>query len=266
MALSPTLLKTLNTVTFIGTITTIVLNREFITKTVEDRPNFLSNSSIGYIIPAINWFLLAGFNLVQWFDFAHDVVVDAISWNLFVSNLVITSWVLTWRFDWLIVGQILLLINTVLVWRLHDKMRSFTATNLIDYAFVHISFSIYVGLAWLDVFQNFFAAFTTKEGGPESWAAIGATAAIFVLLAIGNYYTQFSMDPDSWSGSAIALMLLSIGFEQGNDVPIVQLASYISFGWLIGSLVSRVINNVNVWNQRDMDDIRVNNERRPLLG
>jgi hypothetical protein len=105
----------------------------------------------------------------------------------------------------LVVGQILLVINAVLIWRLYVKMRVFTATNLLDYAFVHVSFSLYTGLVWLDVFQNFFAAFTNKDGGPDSWAAIGAAFAIFILLAIGNYHAEFSKDPDSWSGAAIAL-------------------------------------------------------------
>ncbi|KAG0066028.1 hypothetical protein BGZ89_007690, partial [Linnemannia elongata] len=204
MPLHPALLKTLNLFTFIGAVSTIVYNREFITEELSQRPNYLSNSPVGYTIPAINWFLLGGFTLVQWLDFAHDVVVEAIDWNLSVSNLIITAWILSWKYDWLVVGQILLVINAVLIWRLYVKMRVFTATNLLDYAFVHVSFSLYTGLVWLDVFQNFFAAFTNKDGGPDSWAALGAAFAIFILLAIGNYHAEFSKDPDSWSGAAIA--------------------------------------------------------------
>ncbi|KAG0302323.1 hypothetical protein BGZ97_002400, partial [Linnemannia gamsii] len=172
MPLHPALLKTLNLLTYIGAVSTIVYNRKFITEELAQRPNYLSNSPVGYIIPAINWFLLGGFTLVQWLDFAHDVVVEAMDWNLFVSNILIASWVLSWVHDWLVVGQILLVINAVLIWRLYVKMRVFTATNLLDYAFVHVSFSLYTGLVWLDVFQNFFAAFTNKDGGPDSWAAI----------------------------------------------------------------------------------------------
>ncbi|KAG0352572.1 hypothetical protein BGZ54_002687, partial [Gamsiella multidivaricata] len=204
MALHPILLKTLNMVTYITAISTIVFFRDFITDALAGHPNYLTNSTVGFIIPALNWFLLGGFIFFQWLDFAHDVVVEAVDWHLFVSNLIIAAWVLTWRFHWLIIGQILLVINAILIWRLYIKVRVFTATNLIDYAFIHISFSLYTGLVWLDVFQNFFAAFTTKDGGPTSWAAIGAAGAIFLLLAIGEYHAEFSRDPDSWSAIAIA--------------------------------------------------------------
>lgn len=84
-------------------------------------------------------------------------------------------------------------------------MRVFTATSLLDYLFVHNLFSIYAALVWVDAFQNFFAVFTTTEGGPESLAAWGAAAALLVLLAIGTYYIEFARDPDSWSGAVIAL-------------------------------------------------------------
>ncbi|KAG0288615.1 hypothetical protein BGZ96_007598 [Linnemannia gamsii] len=265
MPLHPALLKTLNLLTYIGAVSTIVYNRKFITEELGQRPNYLSNSPVGFTIPAINWFLLGGFTLIQWLDFAHDVVVEAVDWNLFASNILIASWVLTWIYDWLVVGQILLVINAVLIWRLYVKMRVFTATNLLDYAFVHVSFSLYTGLVWLDVFQNFFAAFTDKDGGPNSWAAIGAAFAIFILLAIGNYHAEFSKDPDSWSGAAIALMVLSIGIEQGSAVPVVQITSLVSFGWLVGALARRGINNVALWHERAQDDISVG-ERRGLLG
>jgi hypothetical protein len=96
MPLHPALLKTLNLLTYIGAVSTIVYNRKFITEELAQRPNYLSNSPVGYIIPAINWFLLGGFTLVQWLDFAHDVVVEAMDWNLFVSNILIASWVLSW--------------------------------------------------------------------------------------------------------------------------------------------------------------------------
>ncbi|KAF8909127.1 hypothetical protein BGZ58_006034, partial [Dissophora ornata] len=198
-------LKSLNFVTYIVAVSTIAFFNEFIQKALADHPNYFTNSPVGFIIPAVNWFLLGGFTLVQWCDFAHEVVVEAISWRLFVSNLVIAAWVITWRLNWLVVGEILLIINAILVWQLYMKMRNFTATNLVDFAFVHVSFSLYTGLVWLDVFQNFFAAFTSKDGGPMSWAAFGAAFAIFLLLAIGNYHAEFSKDPDSWAGAAIAL-------------------------------------------------------------
>ncbi|KAF9943130.1 hypothetical protein BGZ67_006498 [Mortierella alpina] len=264
MPLHPALLKTLNLVTYIVTVSTIAFYRDFITEALEGHPNFLTNSSIGFVIPALNWFLLAGFTLTQWQDSAHDVVVEAINWRLFVSNLVVAAWVVTWRYNWLIVGQILLIINAFLIWRLYVKMRVFTATNLLDYVFVHISFSLYTGLVWLDVFQNFFAAFTDKEGGPQSWAAMGAAAALFTLLAIGNYHAEFSRDPDSWSGAAIALMILSISVEQG-DVPVIKTTGLVSFGWMIGALVRRALRNVAVWHERAQDEISVG-ERRGLLG
>ncbi|KAF8947427.1 hypothetical protein BGZ46_005586, partial [Entomortierella lignicola] len=196
-------LKSLNFVTYLITISTIYYYRDFIAKALSEHPNYFTNDEIGYIIPAINWFLMGGFILVQWLDFAHDVVVEAVSWRLFVSQLIVAGWVLTWRYDYLILGQILLIINAFLVWKLYTKVRIFTATNLVDYAFVHVSFSLYTGLVWLDVFQNFFAAFT-KMDGPDSWTAIGAAFSIFILLAIGNYHAEFSRDPDSWSGAAIA--------------------------------------------------------------
>ncbi|KAF9346944.1 hypothetical protein BGX26_001523 [Mortierella sp. AD094] len=259
-------LKSLNLVTYISTISTIYYYREFINDAVLKHPNYLTNSEVGYIIPVINWFLLGGFNLVQWLDFAHDVVVEAVSWHLFVSNLIVASWVVTWRYDWLIVGQILLVINAILVWKLYLKVRVFTPTNLIDYAFVHISFSLYTGLVWLDVFQNFFAAFTNTESGPDSLTAYGAAFSIFLLLAIGSYHAEFSRDPDSWSAAAIALMLLSIGFEQRGVVPIVEIVCFISFGWLVGALARRAINNVAIWNERALDDAITDGERRHLLG
>ncbi|KAG0030841.1 hypothetical protein BGZ81_002125 [Podila clonocystis] len=265
MTLHPALLKTLNFFTYVGVITTIFLNREFIGNEVAKRPNYLSNSTVGFIIPAINWFLLGGFTLTQWLDFAHDVVVEAIGWNLFVSNLAITAWVLSWRYDYLVVGQLLLVLNAILIWRLYIKMRVFTATNLIDYAFVHVSFSLYTGLVWLDVFQNFFAAFTDVSGGPNSWAAYGAAFSIFILLAIGNYHVEYSRDPDSWSGAAIALMVLSIAVEQGAAVPVVQITGLVTFGWLVGALARRAINNVALYHERNYDDISVG-ERRGLLG
>ncbi|KAF9402061.1 hypothetical protein BGZ94_005018, partial [Podila epigama] len=73
MGLHPALLKILNLITFAVVVSTIVLNREAIQKIVQDHPNFLTNSTVGYIIPAINWFLLGGFTLAQWLDSAHDV-------------------------------------------------------------------------------------------------------------------------------------------------------------------------------------------------
>ncbi|KAF9089889.1 hypothetical protein BGX27_002382, partial [Mortierella sp. AM989] len=96
MPLHHYLLKSLNLATYLITISTIYYYREFIADALANHPNFLTNSEVGYIIPAINWFLLGGFNLAQWFDFAHDVVVDAVDWRLFVSNLIVASWVLTW--------------------------------------------------------------------------------------------------------------------------------------------------------------------------
>ncbi|KAI1321169.1 hypothetical protein EDD11_007735 [Mortierella claussenii] len=269
MPLHPVLLKTLNLVTYAGAIASMVVFRDFITNALTGHPNFLSNSQVGFIIPAINWFLLGGFTLVQWLDFAHDAVVEAIDWHLFVSHAVITAWVFTWRYNWLIVGQILLVANALLIWRLYHKLRVFTATNLLDYAFIHVSFSLYTGLIWLDAFQNLFAAFTTKDGGPDSWAAYAAAFSIFILAAVGNYHAEFSKDPDSWSGAAIALMILSIGIEQGPEVPVIQLVSLVCFGWLIGSLIRRAINNIALRNWRDQDDLydhRRSGERNPLLG
>ncbi|KAF9397563.1 hypothetical protein BGZ94_006259, partial [Podila epigama] len=108
-------------------------------------------------------------------------------------------------YDWLIVGQILLILNALLIWRLYVKMRIFTATNLVEYLFVHVAFSLYTGLVWLDVFQNFFAAFTDRADGPSSWTAWGAALSIFILLTIGEYHAFYSRDPDSWSAAAIAL-------------------------------------------------------------
>ncbi|KAF9583483.1 hypothetical protein BGW38_009359 [Lunasporangiospora selenospora] len=265
MPLQPALLKTLNLITTVAAITTIVLNRDFIKETYYARSSFLSNADIGLLIPAVTWFLLGGFSLVQWCDFAHDVVVEAIDYNLFISNLAIVSWVLSWRYDWLVVGELLLVLNAVLITRLYSRMRIFTATSILDYAFVHVSFSLYSGLVWLDVFQNFFAAFTTKEGGPMSWAALGAAFAIFILLAIAIYHAEFSRDPDSWSCAAVSLMILSISLEQGSEVPAVQMTGLVSFGWLIGSLARRAIQNVSTWHERANDEYTPD-ERRGLLG
>ncbi|KAG0293027.1 hypothetical protein BGZ98_002380, partial [Dissophora globulifera] len=139
MVLPPVVLKSLNLVTYIIAVTTIVLSREHIQDALNAHPNFLSNSHLGYAIPALSAFLLGGFTLVQWFDFAYEIVVDGVQWHLFVSNLVVAAWALSW------------------------------------------------------------------EDGPMSWAALGAAGAIVVLLAIGNYHAEFSKDPDSWSGGAIAL-------------------------------------------------------------
>ncbi|KAF9198077.1 hypothetical protein BGZ49_001217, partial [Haplosporangium sp. Z 27] len=49
------------------------------------------------------------------------------------------------------------------------------------------------------------------------------------------------------------------------DVPVVQFTSFISFGWLVGSLARRAITNVTIWNERALDDV-VDGERRHLLG
>ncbi|KAG0316901.1 hypothetical protein BGZ99_006623 [Dissophora globulifera] len=263
MVLPPVVLKSLNLVTYIIAATTIVLSREHIQDALNGHPNFLSNSHLGYAIPALSAFLLGGFTLVQWFDFAYEIVVDGVQWHLFASNLVVAAWALSWRFDLLVVGQALLLVNALLIYALHSNVRRFTATNIVDFAFVHVSFSLYTGLVSLDVLQNFFAAFTDKEDGPMSWAALGAAGAIVVLLAIGNYHAEFSKDPDSWSGGAIALMILSIAIEQGETVPVVQNTGFISFGWLAGALVRRGINSVEL--QRSLDD-DYTGERRHLLG
>ncbi|GJJ79053.1 hypothetical protein EMPS_11412 [Entomortierella parvispora] len=264
MPLHPALLKTLNTLTFTAAISTMSYYHKFLVHALAGHPNFLSNSHIGFLIPTLSWFLLGGFSyLVQWFDSTHEMVVEAVDWHLFVSNLVITGWVLSWVHDYLVVGQVLLVVNAVLVWRLYSRLRAFTATSLMDYLFVQVSFSVYNALVWLDVFQNFFAAFTTKEGGPESWAAFGAAGALVVLMVIGTHYTEFARDPDSWCGAVIALMTLSITVEQGSAVPVVHMAGLLSVGWLVGALVRRVLRNVAVWHERNQDDFH---EGRPLLG
>ncbi|KAF9917479.1 hypothetical protein BX616_000879 [Lobosporangium transversale] len=263
MALHPTLLKTLNLVTYLLVVATGVFYREFLQDIYASRPNYLANNELGFIVPATVWALLGGFVIVQWFDFAHDVVVEAIDWHLFASNLVVIFWVFSWKFDWLVVSEVLLVINAILIWRLYIKMRDFTATNIADYAFVHISFSIYTGLVWFDVLQNFFTAFTDKEGGPTSWTALGAAAAIFVMLAIGNYHAEFSKDPDSWAAISIAL------FEQGPSVPIIYLVSFISFGCLLGALIRRLVNHIILWRSPVWRDDEIptynNGERSPLI-
>lgn len=97
MALHPTLLKTLNVVSYTTAISTMSYYHKFIIDALAGHPNFLSNTHIGFLIPTINWFLLGGFTfLVQWFDSNHDVLVEAVDWHLFVSNFIITGWVLSW--------------------------------------------------------------------------------------------------------------------------------------------------------------------------
>ncbi|KAF9347154.1 hypothetical protein BGX34_003345 [Mortierella sp. NVP85] len=265
MAIPPALLKTLNLVTYIIVVTSLAFHRELINNIYQERQNFLTSTPSGLIIPALVWFLLGGFVLVQWFDFAHDYVVEAIEWNLFASNLVMTAWIFTWKFDWLLVGELLTIVNAVLIWRLYIKKHVFTATNLIDYIFVHVPFSIYAGLVWLDVFQNFFTAFTTKEGGPTSWTAFAAAGAIVICLAIGDYHAEWSRDPDSWAAIVIGLLLLSIGVEQGAEVPIIFVTCMVSVGFLVNALIRRLVNNIITWHQRNMDDYAPE-ERRHLLG
>ncbi|KAG0042339.1 hypothetical protein BGZ83_000572 [Gryganskiella cystojenkinii] len=206
MALHPTLLKWLNVVSYTTAISTMAYYHKFIIDALAGHPNFLSNSHAGFLIPTVNWVLLGGFTfLVQWFDATHDVVVEAVDWHLFVSNFVITGWVLSWVHNSLYVGQVLLIVNAALIWRLYARMRVFTATSLLEHFCVYVAFSIYTALVWLDVFQNFFAAFTTKEGGPESLAAWGAAGSLLVLLMIGTYFIEFARDPDSWVGATIAV-------------------------------------------------------------
>ncbi|KAG0261708.1 hypothetical protein BG011_000735 [Mortierella polycephala] len=265
MPLHSGLLKTLNLVTYIIAVATFVFHDEILQNAYENLPNYLTGNSIGLIIRATYWVLLGGFILTQWLDFAHDVVVDAIDWNFFASNLVMTSWVFTWKYEWYILGQILLIINTILITRLYLKMRVFTATNLLEYAVIYVSFSLYAGMVWFDAFQNFFAAFTNKEGGPMSWAAIGAACAVFFLLVVGNYYAEYSKDPDSWAAATITLTILSISLYQGSKVPVVQITGYVSVGWLVGALIRRVLKNINMWHERSLDDVTVD-ERRGLLG
>lgn len=60
-------------------------------------------------------------------------------------------------------------------------------------------------------------------------------------------------------------MILSICVEQGAAVPVVQVTGLVSFGWLVGALARRAINNVAIWHERTYDDISVG-ERRGLLG
>lgn len=205
MTLHPVLLKTLNLVSYIVVVITIVLHRDLVQSIYDDHPNFMKPSPLGLALPGVVWFLLGGFVIAQWLDFAHDFVVEAIDWNLIASNLVMSAWILTWRFNWLVVGEILTVINAVLIWRLYVKKHVFTATNLIDYIFVHVPFSIYAGLVWLDVAQNFFTAFTDKDGGPNSWTAIAAAASIALLLALGDYHAEWSKDPDSWAAATLGL-------------------------------------------------------------
>ncbi|KAF9189929.1 hypothetical protein BGZ51_009141 [Haplosporangium sp. Z 767] len=265
MPLHPALLKTLNLVTYIIAVASFAFHNELLKNAYESHPNYLTGDSISLIIRATYWVLLGGFILTQWLDFAHDVVVDAIDWNFFASNLVMTAWVFTWKYEWYIFGQILLIINAILITRLYHRMRVFTATNLLEYAVVHVSFSLYTGMVWFDIFQNFFAAFTDKEGGPMSWAAIGAACAVVVLLIVGNYYAEYSKDPDSWATATITLSILSISLQQGSEVPLVQLTSFVSIGWLVGALIRRALKNINMWHERAQDDIIVD-ERRGLLG
>ncbi|KAF9969004.1 hypothetical protein BGZ65_012387 [Modicella reniformis] len=203
--MQPVVLKTLNVITYIIMVTTAALHWELLSSIYYDRPNYLRGTQYSMILPGIVFVLLAGFSIAQWRDSAYDYVMDAIEYNLFASNLVITTWVFTWKLEWLVVSQILVIINAIFIGRLFMKKQSFTATSLIDYIFVHLPFSIYAGLVWVNVFQSFFSSFTTKEAGPDSWAAIGAAGSIVFMLIIANYQAQFSQDPDSWSAIVIGL-------------------------------------------------------------
>jgi hypothetical protein len=60
-------------------------------------------------------------------------------------------------------------------------------------------------------------------------------------------------------------LLLSIGVEQGADVPVIFVTCMISVGFLVNALIRRLVNNIITWHQRNMDDYAPG-ERRHLLG
>ncbi|KAG0236075.1 hypothetical protein BGW42_004183 [Actinomortierella wolfii] len=273
MSIHPTLFKIFNVLSLMLAASSAAIFGRDVAKAYL-HPHLLQTDIWGYGATFLAVTLGIGLPITQWFDSAHDVVVEAISWYLTASNLVVSFWFLCWSREWFVLSQVAIVLNFILVWRVYTKMKVFTATNLFTYASIHVVFSVYSSLAWIDIFQNFFAAFT-DETTSSSLITLLAMGSLLTLTAVGWYQAELSGDPDSWSAATIIFTLYAIvSYQSHQEQPALGIivTGLITLGFLFNSFARRGINNfaymfpglANLLHRRN-DDIYTNGERSRLL-
>ncbi|KAF9973442.1 hypothetical protein BGZ73_003307 [Actinomortierella ambigua] len=265
MSIHPTLLKILNVLSLMAVASTAAIFGREVHKSYL-HPHLLQTDIWGYGAAFLAIFLGLGFPIAQWFDSAHDVVVEAISWQFALSNLVLSFWLFCWNRGWMVLSEVAIVLNFILVWRVYTKMRAFTATNLLTYASIHVVFSIYSSVAWIDIFQNFFAAFTDETSSNPFIVSL-ALGSLLTLTGVGWYQAELSRDPDSWSAATIIFTIYAIvSYQSKQEEPAhsIIVVGLIALGFLFNSFARRGIRNFEII--RGRDEIIINDERRGLLG
>ncbi|KAG0261416.1 hypothetical protein DFQ27_002973 [Actinomortierella ambigua] len=265
MSIHPTLLKIFNVLSLMAVTSTAAIFGRDVFKAYS-HPHLLQVDIWGYGAPILVTLLVVGFPIAQWFDSAHDVIVEAVSWHFAVSNLVVSFWIFCWYQGWMVLSEVAIVLNFILVWRVYTKMRVFTATNLLTYASIHVAFSVYSSVAWIDIFQNFFAAFTDETSSNPFIVAL-ALGSLLTLTGLGWYQAELSRDPDSWSAATIIFSIYAIVYyqsEQEDPARSIIVLGLIALGFLFNSFARRGIRNIEII--RGRDDIISNDERRGLLG
>jgi len=163
--------------------------------------------------------LLGGFVITQWFEGAHQGVVNGVGWHFVISTLLNSAWLVLWHKGYLGLSLIAVLLTASSVsFVFYNLEANYPAAQWYSKLFVHAPFSLWHGWVVFVATQTVFATFTSvQKHGPNTFHVVLSVIGIIFLGSTAVGYVEFKKQKGDVLGAlVIAWGLFGIFANQTN--------------------------------------------------